>query len=324
MQLNRRAILENAFLLAGAGAMSSLGLPAMAATARRFFERIRRPIGLQLYTLGEEAARDLDATFATVARIGYRDIELPSLYGRTPQVLRAAADRAGLAISSLHLPVTPNTVASGALTMTSPVAQIAESLGALGAKRAVLPIAPFPANSRPLPGETRQGAIARAFAEAGDGLWKRTAALLNERGSALKSAGVQVGYHNHNVEFAPIGQTSGWDILVGETDPALVHFEIDTGWVVAAGLDPIAFLGKLKGRVAQLHVKDVAAIDAPDFALSMKPAQVGTGKLDWARILPAAHAAGARHFYVEQEPPFPGPRIDAVRGSYAFLSQLRA
>ena len=68
----------------------------------------------------------------------------------------------------------------------------------------------------------------------------------------------------------------------------------------------------------------MAAIDAPDFALSMKPAQVGTGKLDWARILPAAHAAGARHFYVEQEPPFPGPRIDAVRGSYAFLSQLRA
>ncbi len=325
MELNRRALLGNAFLLAGGAAASGLGLPALAAAPRRrFFERIGRPIGLQLYTLGEDAGRDLDATFATVAQIGYRDIELPNLYRRTPQEVRAAADRAGVSISSLHLSVSPGAASSSALTLMSPPAQIAESLGVLGAKRGVLPLAPFPEGFRPQPGETMKAAIARALSGGGESLWKRTAALLNERGSALKSSGIRVGYHNHNVEFAPIGQTTGWDILVKETDPSLVDFEVDIGWVAAAGLDPVAFLARHKGRVTQLHVKDVATIDKPDFALMMNPAQVGSGKLDWARILPAAQAAGARHFYLEQEPPFPGPRIDAVRGGYAFLSQLRA
>jgi sugar phosphate isomerase/epimerase len=61
-----------------------------------------------------------------------------------------------------------------------------------------------------------------------------------------------------------------------------------------------------------------------NFALSMKPAEVGSGMLDWASILPAAYDAGVRHFYVEQEPPFAMPRIEAARKSFGFLSQLRA
>lgn len=317
MQMARRS------LVTGLSSMAAIGWlegGALAAPRRAFFARIGQPIGLQVYTLGEEAGRDLDATFAQIAAIGYREIELPSLYGRKAAEVRATADRAGLAIRSIHIPAQ----GSGSGSLNGVPAEVAEMVTRLGARRAVVPIAPFPAGFRPQPGETMQAAIGRSFATAGADHWRRTAALLNEKAAALKPLGVALGYHNHNIEFAPIEKTSGWDILVRETDPRLVEFEVDTGWVATAGLDPVAFLRGLRGRATQLHVKDVAAGNTTNFVLAMRPAEVGSGTLDWARILPAARAAGVRHFYVEQEPPFTMPRIAAARKSYAFLSGLRA
>jgi sugar phosphate isomerase/epimerase len=317
--ISRRSLLAS---MLATGALAMLHNEAQAA-AKPFFKRIGRPIGLQLYTLGDEAGRNLDATFAEIAKIGYRDIELPSLYGRKPAEIRAAADKAGLSISSLHIPPVMRGMGGG-LSLGSAPAEIADALGTLGAKRGALPIAPFPEDFRPQPGETMQATIGRAFGEAGADHWRRTAAQLNERGAALKLLGIALGYHNHNIEFAPIGKTNGWEILVKETDPALLHFEVDVGWIATAGLDPAAFLRRHRGRVAQLHVKDVAAGNTRNFALAMKPAEVGSGTLDWAKILPAARAAGVEHFYVEQEPPFAIPRIEAARKSYDFLSRLHA
>ena len=292
---------------------------------RPFFERIGKPIGLQCYTLGDEPKADIDATFARIAQIGYRDIEISELYGRTPAQVKAAADRAGLTISCIHLAVTTRQLGgTGSLMLDSPSARIAEDLGALGVRAAVMPIALFPADMKPHPGEGMLAMIPRAFAEAGTDIWKRTAALLNERAAVLKPLGIAFGYHNHNLEFAPVGGTTGWDIIRNETDPGLVHFEVDIGWVAAAGLDPVAFLNRNRGRVRWLHMKDLKADTAPNFALSMHPTEVGTGKQDWARILPAAHAAGVRHYYVEQEPPFTISRMEAAARSYAYLAGLRA
>lgn len=296
---------------------------AQAAARKTFFQRVGLPVGLQTYTLGDDAGKDIDATFAQIAGIGYREIELFSLYGRKAPEVRAAADKAGLKISSIHLPPAMGP-APGGFSLASAPAQIAETVRALGATRTVLPIAPFPPNFRPQPGETMQATIGRTFGEAGADHWRRVAVQLNEKGAALKPLGVSLGYHNHNFEFAPAGGTTGWDILVKETDPAAVHFEVDIGWVVTAGHDPVAFLRSVRGRAAQLHVKDVAAGNTNNFALQMKPAEVGFGTLDWAKILPAAYDAGVRHFYVEQEPPFAIPRIEAARKSYGYLAQLKA
>lgn len=316
-ELSRRALLGG---LAATGAFAMTQGTALAAPRKTFFERVGLPIGLQTYTLGEEAGRDIDATFAQVAAIGYREIELPNLYGRKAAEVRAAADKAGLTIGSVHIPAQ----GTGGLSLGGAPAEVAETIAALGASRAVVPIAPFPADFRPQPGETMQATIGRSFAAAGADHWRRAAATLNASGAALKQHGIALGYHNHNIEFAPIGNTTGWDILVRETDPALVHFEIDVGWIATVGLDPARFLRRHRGRVQELHVKDVAAGNTTNFALSMKPAEVGSGTLDWAKILPAAHAAGVRHFYVEQEPPFAIPRIEAARKSYDFLSRLHA
>lgn len=313
-------------LLVGLGAVSLAAMAngtALARPRRSFFARIKAPIGLQLYTLGPDAGRDIDATFVQVARIGYREVELPSLLGRQPADLAAAAARAGIAIRSLHLPLLAMDGPAG-LSLGSEPARIAETMGALGAKWAVAPIMMLPDGFRPAPGESFGAAISRSVAAAGTDLWKRSADLLNQRASLLKPLGIQLGYHNHNVEFAPIGKTSGWDILWRETQPDLVSFEVDLGWVATAGLDPVRFLDRHRGRVRLLHVKDVAAGNPQSYQISMLPAEVGSGVLNWSQILPAAHRAGVQHYLVEQEPPFTIPRIEAAARSFAFLSQVQA
>jgi sugar phosphate isomerase/epimerase len=316
--LDRRSLLAT---LAAGGAMAAL--PAAARGRAPFFTRIGKPVGLQVYTLGPDAGKDVDATFAQIAAIGYREIELPGLLGKTPAELAAAAARAGLRIASLHVPL----LATGgplAMTLNSEPARLAETLGTLGARWAVAPITLIPTNFRPAAGEAMGAAIARTVAEAGADIWKQTAEQLNRAGSGLAAHGIGVGYHNHNLEFRPIGATTGWDILLAECDPRLVSFQLDLGWVATAGLDPVRFLKRMHGRVRLLHVKDVAAGNPQSYQLSMRPAEVGSGTLDWRRILPAAHKAGVEHYLVEQEPPFTIPRIEAAERSFRFLSQLRA
>src|SRR3546814_15715383 len=104
--------------------------------------------------------------------------------------------------------------------------------------------------------------------------------------------------------------------LVEHTDPALVAFEIDTGWVAAAGHDPIATLKRYPGRFRLIHMKDIASETVPNYAFKQMPAIPGQGVLDWTALLPAAKAAGVTGWYVEQEGPFAGPRTDAI----AYLS----
>lgn len=297
--------------------------PAAAAKRRGFFERVGLPIGLQIYTLGDEPRNDLDGVFARVAKIGYRDLEMPHLYGHAPETMHAAASRAGLSISSLHVPFTA-LMGPGELALSEDPAKLADRMGALGASQAVVPILPFPDGFRPKSMESFGADILAAIAKVGPDHWKRTAAMLNEKAAALKPLGISVGYHNHNIEFAPIGQTTGWDVLMRETDPRLVFVEADVAWVAAAGLDPVAFLHRYRGRVRWMHVKDLKAETVTNFGLNMAPTEVGSGKQDWARILPSAHRAGVRHFYVEQEPPFAMARMDSAAKSFGFLKSLRA
>lgn len=303
---------------------AAIAPPAWAGQGRPFFQRINKPIGLQIYTLGPEAGHDIDATFAEVAAIGYREIELPGLLGHSPARVAEAARKAGLDIVSVHLPLTAGMAGPSDLTFASEPAAIVEAMGTLGARWAVAPIFRIPPGFRPRQGESMPDALARTVVESGAELWKQTADELNRLGSALKGAGLRTGYHNHNLEFMPLGDTTGWEILWQETDPGIVSFEIDLGWVATAGRDPARFLEDTKGRVKLLHVKDTGVGNPQGFALGMTPAEVGTGTLDWPRILPEADRAGVEHYLVEQEPPFAIPRMEAARRSFAYLASLRA
>jgi sugar phosphate isomerase/epimerase len=154
--------------------------------------------------------------------------------------------------------------------------------------------------------------------------WKWNADFLNEKAAVLKKAGIVAGYHNHNFEFAPLGNTTGMDILLKGTDPSLVTFEMDVGWVTAAGHDPFAMLKAHPGRFTQMHVKDIKATTKANFELKQDPTEVGSGMIDWKKLLPAAYAAGVRGFYYEQEPPFAHARLESAKISYDYLAKVVA
>lgn len=307
------------------GAVGALGLAAAtsAFAARRtaLFKRIGRPLGVQLYALGEAAQTDLLGTLRRLAAIGYDDFELPGLYDRPAHDLRADADRAGVRFGSIHLGL-PGRTPPGALSLMSSPQELADALGTLGIHKIVLPTPILPPDFTVPTGGDIRAALAAAVEAGGIDMWKRMGAMLNERAAALKPYGIAVGYHNHNMEFRPQGGTTGWDVLLHELDPDLVFIELDLGWVAAAGHDPVAELDRLKGRVKMVHVKDIKASTQPNFALQQDPAEVGLGKLDWKHILPACQAAGVEHYYVEQEPPFVRDRFASMKLSHDFLERF--
>jgi sugar phosphate isomerase/epimerase len=317
----RRLPLDRRGILAGGAALIAAAMGgAGRAASRPFFARTHLPLGIQLYTLGPDAQKDLDGTLKAVADIGYQKVELAGLLGRSPAEFRAALDRAGLRCTSAHIQAK-----GGPGTFDSDLGKLAADLKTLGVETAIMPSLNIPARfGAPTPQEGVVGYLRRVAEGATADDWKANADYLNAKGKALKSAGIKVGYHNHNFEFAPVGSTNGLEILLANTDPALVTFEADIGWVAAAGVDPYAFLARHKGRFTLMHVKDVKADTQANFAFKMDPAEIGSGKLDWKRLLPEAYAAGVRGFYVEQEPPFTRPRLEAARISHDYLMGVRA
>lgn len=292
-----------------------------AAPRAPFFTAHRLPIGVQLYTLDPDLDADFAGTLQTLRRVGYRSVEMAGYHGRTAAQLREAFDRAGLRCTSAHIQPTPR----GNGPSFGEVDALARDMHVIGVTDVILPIPLFPADFRP-PAETNAGDGFRASGKAmkADD-WRRTADFLNDRARALKPHGIRVGYHNHNFEFQPLeGGRTGMDLLLSGTDPALVSFEMDAGWVEAGGHDPIALLKAHPRRFTQMHVKDIKASTQTNFEFRQDPTEVGRGKIDWRRILPAAYAHGVRRFYVEQEPPFPGTRLASVSASFRYLAGLVA
>ena len=147
--------------------------------------------------------------------------------------------------------------------------------------------------------------------------------MLNAKGEVLRREGVKLAYHNHNPEFAPFGETNGLAILLEHTDPKAVAFEMDAGWVVAAGRDPVEILRAYPQRFRLMHVKDIAPTHKVNTVIKADTTEVGTGIIDWKRVLTAAVASGVKHFSIEQEPPYSRmPPIEAARLGYERLSKL--
>jgi sugar phosphate isomerase/epimerase len=147
---------------------------------------------------------------------------------------------------------------------------------------------------------------------------------LNALGEICHAAGIQCAYHNHAFESAPAGDRTLFQMLIDNTDKKLVGFEVDCFWISVAGGDPAGFIRKLSGRVPLVHLKDKEQGTAQRFNESVPRTafkEVGNGVLDWPAILRAAAAAGAQHYFVEQDQT-PGDPIESLRQSYSYLSKL--
>lgn len=306
--LSRRGLLAAG--LAGLGMAYGGGASAV---EQSFFQRHELPLGIQLYTLGPDLQKELDAQLATVARIGFKSVELAGYLGRTPAELRAAFDRAGLVCPSAH--ISPK--GANGPSFSGDLAKLADELHVIGVKSAIMPILYIP---------DRLGAadLRQAGAQMTADDWKWNADFLNTKAAVLKKAGIATGYHNHNFEFAPLGETTGMEILLKGTDPGLVTFEMDAGWVTAAGQDPFALLKAHPGRFTQMHVKDIKATTQANFVLKQDPTEVGGGMIAWPKLLAAAYDAGVRGFYYEQEAPFAHSRLESAKISFDYLAGVKA
>jgi sugar phosphate isomerase/epimerase len=321
MELTRRQTLGSFCALAAAASITHTS--ADAATRRN---RNKRALGIQLYMLNKELDQDFQGTLNQVAAIGYREVELASFHNRTGAQFRRALDTAGLACTSAHIPI--GALVPGALSLAEPD-KVIETMHALGAKQVVVPS--FTPPQRFLQ-KLSDPALMRDIRLLGEAVWevgvamtaddwKAFARSLNEKGSILAKSGLHIGYHNHNVELAPLpdGRTP-LEVLISQTDPALVSFELDVGWAVSAGIDAAAFLHRYTGRINQLHLKDTAAHTPPGSLLDFKSADLGAGIVDWKALIRAIGSANISHVYVEQEEPFKEPPIDAARMAFNFLN----
>lgn len=317
--LSRRHFVQG---LCAAGAVGPM-LAACSTTGGNYFERKSVPIGIQLYTLSDMLASDLEGAIAAVSRIGYDTVETPSYMGKTPAQLREIFTRNNVRCTSAHIAMRPGTDAEPGLR--GDLSKLAEDMHTLGASHVYCPAMAIP-DGLGLTANAGEGYafIVRVANAMTEDHWKRIASELSEVGRKLKASGIAFGYHNHNFEFVKVGNRTGYDILVAESDPAAVSFELDVGWAAAAGNDIVELLGRHSGRYTGMHVKDIKASTVPNFALKMDPADIGAGKLDWTTIIPAGYAAGVRNFFLEQEPPFDKPRVESAEIGYKYLSTLVA
>ena len=254
-------------------------------------------LGVQLYTVRSVLPKKPRETLDAIRAIGYQEVEA-TYDGLDP--LWPALQASGLKPVSIHLD-------SKSVTKGNPddLSPIFDKLKERGFTYAVFPYLPEP---------ERGGIdVIRAVAE-----------KLNRAGEKCRAAGMTFCYHNHAFEFATEKGATLFQVMLDHTDPKLVAFELDLFWVSVAGLDPAAMIEKLAGRVPLVHLKDKAEGTAVMYKESVPPAtfkEVGSGVMDWPKILRAAAAAKVEHYFVEQDQT-PGDPVESLRRSYGYLSKL--
>lgn len=244
-------------------------------------------LGVQLYTLRDRMAEDVDATLAAVAAVGYDEVEFAGYFGHAPAAVRALLDAHGLAAPAVHVPLaTLRTDLDGAL----------EAAETIGHQYLVCPW---------LAEEDRQTADQyRALAD-----------LLGEAGERCRAAGRQLAYHNHDFEFVPVDGVVPYDLLLERTDADLVQMELDLYWAAKAGVDPFAYFERWPGRFPLFHLKDMAAGSEGEIV------PVGEGVVPFDRVFAEAGRTGQRHVFVEHD--HPSDPLASIRASYRHLQAMR-
>jgi sugar phosphate isomerase/epimerase len=298
-------------LIGGSGALVATAL-GLGRPSRLFANPLGKPIGLQLYTVGAELDKDYDGTLRQIAAIGYKEIETGVSPKHKAADVKKSLQDAGLQCKSLHM-------GFGGMDEALPYAK------EIGAKYVISSVT-LPKVSEPGKFDPKTFMAQLAALTLDD--FKKIAARCNELGEQAKKAGVQFGYHNHNFEFKPLGGGEfGYDIILRETDPSLVTFELDCGWMVAAGQDPVTYLTKYPNRYRLLHIKDFQRTPIPsvglDESVRPKPAELGRGHINYVPIFAAAKKTEVELYYVEQEPPFTTtPAMEAIKIDYDYLHAM--
>lgn len=259
-------------------------VPALAAPAKRRLDRI----GIQLYTVRAQMRADMPGTVAKIAGFGYKDVEFAGYFGRTAAQVRELLDANGLKSPSTHI---------GFDAMKADWDKTFDDALAIGQQFITVPSPP-------------EGTAPTVAA------WQRVADDFNAAGEKARARDLTLGYHNHYTEFAAVGGTTPFEVLLTRTDPKYVSFQMDVCWATRGGADPRALIRKYPSRFVMLHIKDITP--APEW----RQTDLGEGSIDFAGIL-REDASGknvVKHVFVEHDQPA-DPMLFAKK-SFDFLSKL--
>lgn len=258
----------------------------------------RERISIQLFTVRNQLAIDFEGTLRALAAIGYRRVEHAGFVGRTAAQFKAALDAAGLRATSGHVLIPqPFNEAAWAASL--------DDARTLKSRFIVHPFFGI---------DFATGAVNRSSAA-----WAAFSHDLNRAGRMARRAGLKLGYHNHNWEFFRLTDDpsrTAFDVLVEETDPRYVHFELDLFWSWRGAHDPVDILRRIDGRVLQYHVKDLN--QAGSFA------DPGQGLIDFVRVF---RTQAVEEYIVERDdagspPRQPADALTTAKVGYDYLANL--
>ena len=254
------------------------------------------PTGLQLYSLRADFAKDVPGTMKMVHDLGFREVELAGTGKLHPAEFKKLLDVNGLLPIGGHFPF------ERFRDDPEGLARDVETLGMKYAGCAWIP---------------HNGAFDEPQCRA-------AAAVFNRAGAVLAKHGIMFYFHPHGYEFVPHGEGTLFDLLMAETDPKLVSFEMDIMWIIFPGQDPVKLFEKYGQRWVLVHLKDlrkgVKTGELTAHTDVTNDVAIGTGQTDWPAVLCAAQKADVKHYFIEDESPAP---LEQIPQSVQFLKQLK-
>ncbi|HEV8512623.1 MAG TPA: sugar phosphate isomerase/epimerase [Cyclobacteriaceae bacterium] len=277
-------ISRRGFLQKAAG-LSATALIAPSLAQAEFISPKR--IGIQLYTVRKEMLEDATGTLKKIANLGFTDIESArsekgNYYGLSAKEIKKVCEDLGMMLRSGHVHVDAD--------WNKTLDQASET----GQEYLIC-------SSMPEKGQTVDN-------------YKRTAEIFSKRGEECKKHNIKFGYHNHDYEFESENGQVLYDVLLTNTDPTLVHMELDLGWVVAAGKDPLQYFKNFQGRFPLWHLKDMNLT-------KKESTEFGKGGLNISKMLENKEQSGLKYFFVEQEEYAVSP-FDSMKQNLDYLKKL--
>ena len=260
------------------------------------------PLGLQLYSVRDLLPKDYEGTLDQLSAIGYREVEAAGFFGRSASEVKHAMEQAGLHCVSAHYSYAD---------LAPHLDEVIQFGSTLGLEYIICASAGLPDGS---PAKSADPRLTREAMTLND--WRWNAEQFNRMGERVNAAGIKFGYHNHTAEFRALNGVVIYDELLRLTDPAKVTMEMDCGWVIVGGKNPVDYLKRYPTRISMLHVKDFKLSGAPGSDTDPPPsAELGRGSIDYRPIFTAASKANIKHAFIEQEqydmPPMEALKIDA-------------
>ena len=247
-----------------------------------------KQIGVQLWSVREDAKKDLPGTLRALASMGYAGVELAGTYDVPAAQWATELKKTGLVAASAHVPLPELGPDRRAATF--------DFYRQIGCRNLVVPA---------LPAELRADLAG----------YERAADMINEAGGPAAAAGFRLGYHNHAFEFEPAADgRAPYHVLVARLRPETI-LEIDLGWAFFAGVNGADLVRRYPGRETIVHVKA--------FAKNNETAVLGEDDVPWAKVLQVCATVGKTEWYIVEHERYANPPMVCVKQCLDYLRTLQ-